>query len=49
MMKSNFKKISYDVISVTSSQQRHRYNATRFFHFRPFRIKISSYASYVSV
>jgi len=44
MTKSNFKKISYDVISVTSSLFRHRIkrhktNVSRFFDFGPFPIK----------
>jgi len=49
MAKSNFQKISYDVISVTSSLLRHRKtsqtNTTIFFHFESFSIKISGYAS----
>jgi len=44
-MKFNFKKISYVVISVTSSQLRHQTKVTNFFHFGPLPIKISGYAS----
>jgi len=49
MAKSNFKNISNDVISVTSSllrhQKRHKTNGTGFFYFGPLPIKISGYAS----
>jgi len=45
MKKSNFLKISYDVISVTSLSLRHQTNVTRFFYFGPLPIKISDYAS----
>jgi len=49
MAKSNFEKISYDDVSVTSSLIRHRTRhetkVIRFFHFGPLPIKISGYAS----
>jgi len=45
MTKSNFKKINYDVILVTSLLLRHQNNFTNFFHFGPLPIKISGYVS----
>jgi len=50
--KMNFKKLSYDVISVTLSfsitEKRYQTNATGFFHFG-LPIKISGYATVVMV
>jgi len=44
MMKSKLK-ISYDIMSVTSSVLCHETNVTRFFYFGPLPIKISCYAN----
>jgi len=53
MTRSNFKKISYDVISVIRiylvrnyvTEKRHQGKVTRFFNFGPLTIKVFGYAS----